>query len=143
LSAAVPESDSVDEEVARAPDAVGAVIVTVGAVVSDVVAVDVTVRMSVPAFPAASRAVIVITLVPDCKPMEGTLQLVVPVVLPLPPRLLTQLTEVTPTLSEAVPLRDTFVPAVVYPPSPVGDAITTVGGVVSAVVPAATVHVKA
>ena len=61
--------------------------------------------MSVLVLPAASRAVTVITLLPDCSVMLLADQDVVPLALPLPPRLFDQLTCVTPTLSEAVPLR--------------------------------------
>ena len=54
---------------------------------------------------AASRAVTVMMLVPFAKAMLGTLQPVVPVAVPEPPRLLDQTTCVTPMLSEAVPAR--------------------------------------
>jgi hypothetical protein len=44
------------------------------------------------------------TFVPVFSPIEPVLQLVVPEVVPLPPRLLVQLTETTLTLSPALPL---------------------------------------
>jgi hypothetical protein len=44
------------------------------------------------------------TFVPFFSPIEPVLQLVVPEVVPLPPRSLVQLTETTPTLSLALPL---------------------------------------
>jgi hypothetical protein len=59
--------------------------------------------LAVPVFPAASRAVIVSTFVPVCRPIPLAVQLVVPVALPLPPRLLAHVTWVTPMLSAAVP----------------------------------------
>jgi hypothetical protein len=77
---------------------VGEVIVTVGFVVSRV-----TVNVSVLVLPAASRAVIVRTFDPDCRAIELIDQFVVPLAVPLPPRLLDQVTCVTPTLSDAVP----------------------------------------
>jgi len=62
----------------------------------------VTVNVSVAVLPAASWAVTVSTFAPG---WMGTLavQLVVPVAVPLPPRLFTHVTWVTPTLSAAVP----------------------------------------
>ena len=54
--------------------------------------------------PAASRAVTVMTFEPLSSVMVA-LQLVVPVAVPLPPRLLLHVTWVTPTLSDAVPPR--------------------------------------
>jgi hypothetical protein len=64
-----------------------------------------TVRMAVLVFPAASRAVTVITFVPLERVMLA-LHEVVPVAVPLPPRELDQLTWVTPNgplkLSDAV-----------------------------------------
>jgi hypothetical protein len=77
---------------------VGELIVTVGFVVSRV-----TVNVSVLVLPAASRAVIVRTFDPDWREIELTDQFVVPLAVPLPPRLLDQVTWVTPTLSDAVP----------------------------------------
>lgn len=61
--------------------------------------------LSVPVLSAASRPVTVIVLLPDCRVIPEMDQLVVPDAEPEPPLLLTQLTSVTPTLSEAVPPR--------------------------------------
>jgi hypothetical protein len=69
---------------------VGLLIVTIGAVGSYV-----TVIVSVEMFWATSRAVTVITLSPDCSVIPLMVQLVVPVAVPLPPRLLDQVTLVT------------------------------------------------
>src|SRR5438874_4473020 len=57
-------------------------------------------------FPAASRAVMVMSLRPGCRAML-LVQVLVPTATPLPPRLLLQLTCATPTLSEAQPLTST------------------------------------
>src|SRR5262245_8007409 len=65
-------------------------------------AVYVTVTAALAGLPAASRAVTVITLSPGFR-STATFQFVVPVAVPEPPRLFTQLTCVTPTLSDAVP----------------------------------------
>ena len=59
--------------------------------------------MSVAEFPAASLAVTVMTFWPLDRAMPDLLQLVVPLQVPLPPRLFVQLTRVTFTLSVAVP----------------------------------------
>ena len=61
------------------------------------------VHVAVVVLPAASRAVIVITFGPFCRAMLLADQLVVPVAVPLPPRLLVHVTCATPTLSLAVP----------------------------------------
>jgi hypothetical protein len=93
--------------------------------------VRVTVRVSVPAFVAASEALIVKTFCPDSRGILLHVQAVVPVQAPLPPRSFAQVTEVTPTLSDAVP---TSVIGLVPVPNvgfDVGDVIVTVGGVVS------------
>ena len=66
---------------------------------------DVTVNVSVRVLPTASRAVTVMMFVPDIKPIDETLQLVRPDAVPLPPRSFTQVTCVTPTSSDADPLR--------------------------------------
>ena len=63
----------------------------------------VTVRVSVAVLPAASLAVTVMTFWPLDRAMPVLLQLVVPLQVPLPPRLFDQLTRVTAMLSEAVP----------------------------------------
>jgi hypothetical protein len=78
---------------------VGEVKATVGGVVS----FNVTVKVSVPVLPAASRAVTVSTFVPSRSTIPLAVQLVVPVAVPLPPRLFAHVTWVTPTLSDAVP----------------------------------------
>src|SRR5207247_5250972 len=77
----------------------GAVIATVGAVVS----LTVTVKLAVAVLPEASRAVTVSTFVPSWRMMPLAVQLVVPLAVPLPPRLFAHVTCVTPTLSDAVP----------------------------------------
>ena len=79
---------------------------------------------------------------PVCNPTTGTVQFVVPVAVPLPPRSLTQLTELTLTLSDAVPPSAMLVVVDVYEAADVGVPIDTEGAVVSAVGPAATVQVK-
>jgi hypothetical protein len=43
------------------------------------------------------------TFDPTCSPIEGTLHVVVPDAVPLPPLLFDQVTDLTPTLSDAVP----------------------------------------
>ncbi len=58
---------------------------------------------SAPVLPAASLAVTVIRFKPSFRVIELTLQFESPTAVPFPPVLLVQLTEVTPTLSEAVP----------------------------------------
>src|SRR2546426_10937279 len=70
----------------------------VGGVVSRVM-----VRVAVAELPAASCAVTVSTLVPGWRTIPAAVQLVVPVAVPLPPRLFAHDTWVTPTLSAAVP----------------------------------------
>src|SRR5207245_7071522 len=62
-----------------------------------------TVTVAVPVLPAASCAVTVSTLVPGCSTIPPAVQLVVPLTVPLPPRLFAHVTCVTPTLSDAVP----------------------------------------
>jgi hypothetical protein len=54
--------------------------------------------------PAASLAVITMVVAPMYTGMDGVVQLVVPLAVPDPPLELDQVTEATPTLSEAVPL---------------------------------------
>ena len=80
----------------------------------------VTTRTAVPAFPAASRAVTVITFGPAARTMPDALQPVVPNAVPLPPRSFAQLTCVTPTLSLAVPPMTTLVLGVVNAAAVVG-----------------------
>ena len=81
-------------------------------------------------FPAASLARIVIRFDPTNNGIGGVVQLFVPEAAPDPPVELLQVTDVTPTLSEAVPEKtmladevDTLVEA--------GDTIVRLGGVVS------------
>jgi hypothetical protein len=122
---------------------VGLVIVTAGRVVSAVGAEYVTVSESAPVLPAASRAVSVITLVPICSPIDDTLQFVVPDAVPPPPLLFDQLSDVTPTLSAAVPPICRLELDDVKDSPVVGVAIETVGRVVSEeVVVVPTDHVK-
>ena len=108
--------------------AAGVVRLTTGGVVSGVY---VTVNVAVPALLAASFAVTVRTLVPDCRTIPLTDQLVAPLAVPLPPRLLLQVTCVTPTLSDAVPPSTSGLLVVAYVVPVVGVVIATVGGVVS------------
>ena len=75
------------------------------------------------------------TFAPLCSVMPLTLQLVVPVAPPLPPRSLTQLTCVTPTASAAVPPTLSVAELVAYVVDDVGVVMEMVGAVVS---PAAT-----
>src|SRR5262245_25061433 len=103
LSEAVPLSVSGDDVVVCGAFEVGPVMVTAGFVVSGLY---VTVSWSVLVLPAASRAVTVRMLDPDCSVTELTDHDVVPLAVPLPPRLLDQVTWVTPTLSDAVPPND-------------------------------------
>ena len=90
-----------------------------------------TVRVAVPGLLAASLAVTVITLDPLWRAIPATDQFAVPVAVPLPPRLLDQLTCVTPTLSEAVPLTLSVLLPVAYVALEVGNVIVMVGEVVS------------
>src|SRR5204862_5754375 len=96
----------------------------------------VTVMLGVLVFPAASRAVTVSTLAPDCSTMPLAVQLVVPVAVPLPPRLFAQVTCVTPTLSDAVPPSARDDVRVLYVEPAVGVVIAIVGGVASPPAPA-------
>jgi hypothetical protein len=116
---------------------VGVVIATDGAVVSDDDPT-VTVNASDDVLPAASRAVTVSTLLPVWSAI-GVVHDAVPDVVPLPPRLLTQVTCVTPTLSLAVPLSVIDIADVDHAAADVGPVIVTAGAVVSTVV---TLHVK-
>src|SRR2546422_7940124 len=67
--------------------------------------------------------------------MPLAVQLVVPVAVPLPPRLLAHVTWVTPTLSDAVPPRVRGELLVVIVGLEVGDVMVIAGGVVSVPVP--------
>jgi hypothetical protein len=132
LSLAVPPSVSVAVAVLNVAAVVGVVIATDGAVVSDDDAT-VTVSASDDVLPAASRAVTVSTLLPVWSAI-GVVHDVVPDVVPLPPRLLTQVTCVTPTLSLAVPLSVIVIAEVEYVDADVGPVIVTTGTVASTVV---------
>jgi hypothetical protein len=80
---------------------VGDVIVAVGLVLSRV-----TVIVSDPVLPPASRAVTTMTFAPAFRAMLATLQLVVPAAVPLAPVVwFVQTTCVTPTSSDAVPAK--------------------------------------
>ena len=81
--------------------------------------------------PAASVAVTVMRFDPVCSPIEGTLHVVVPDAVPLPPLLFDQLTDATPTLSAAVPPIGRAELDDVKAVPVVGVAIETVGRVVS------------
>src|SRR5512138_739848 len=124
LSAAVPPSVNELVVVLNVLAEVGVVMVTLGGVGSYV-----TVKLSVPVFPAASRAVTVSTLLPDCNAIPLTDQLVVPVAVPLPPRLLLHVTCVTPTLSAAVPPSVIGLVVAVYVVPVVGLVMLTLGAV--------------
>src|SRR5436189_21722 len=82
--------------------------------------------------PAASRAVTVRTLAPVWRTMPLAVQLVVPVAVPLPPRLFAHVTWVTPTASEAVPPRARAEVLAVYVGVAVGVVMATAGAVGSA-----------
>ena len=73
------------------------------ATVGGVVSLKVTVTLAVAVLPAASRAVTVNTFVPVWSTIPLAVQVVVPLAVPLPPRLFTHVTWVTPMLSDAVP----------------------------------------
>ncbi|PYN53361.1 MAG: hypothetical protein DMD92_20390 [Candidatus Rokuibacteriota bacterium] len=126
LSDAVPPSARDDVGVLYVEPAVGVVIATVGSEASNV-----TVMLAVLVFPTASFAVTVSTLAPDCSTIPLAVQLVVPVAVPLPPRLFAQVTCVTPTLSDAVPPSARDDVGVLYVEPEVGVVIAIVGSVVS------------
>ena len=63
----------------------------------------VTVSVSVVELPVASVAVTAMMLTPPASGMPDAVQLVVPMAEPLPPRLLTQVTDAMPVSSAAVP----------------------------------------
>jgi hypothetical protein len=142
LSDAVPAIDISGEEYCGLA-MLGYVMVTVGRVGSDEDVVEVTDSVSVPWLPAASTAVIVITLVPPCSGIPDTVQLVVPFATPLPPRSLDHRTCETPTLSDAMPPSVMAEEDVEYVAAEVGALMVAVGGVVSPPVPVEViVHVK-
>ena len=86
--------------------------------------------MPVDVLPAASRAVTVTTFTPVCSATVA-LQFVVPVAVPFPPRSFTQLTELIPTLSLAVPASVTVAAPALKVPAVVGLVIATLGAVAS------------
>ena len=91
--------------------------------------------------PAASVAVTVMTFDPTCRPIEGTLHVVVSDAVPLPPLLFDHVTDLTPTLSAAVPPICRLELDDVKDVPVVGVAIETVGRMVSEdVVPVVTDH---
>jgi hypothetical protein len=84
--------------------------------------------VSTPLFPDPSCAVTVITLAPVTSAMPVIAQLVVPVALPDPPVAgFTHVTEVTATLSEAVPPRSTLDDDVAWVGEEVGVVIAQTG----------------
>src|SRR5262245_26488526 len=99
LSDAVPASVSGELLVLKVEADVGDVLVTVGGLVASTVLF----RFAVAVLPAASCAVTVSPFVPSWMGIPLAVQLVVPVAVPLPPRLFAHVTWVTPTLSAAVP----------------------------------------
>ena len=131
LSDAVPETVNGEDAAVYVVPEVGPLMVTVGAVVSVVGAEYVTVSESAPILPAASRAVMVITLLPVWSPIDGTLHVVVPDAVPLPPLLFDQVTDATPTLSAAVPPSDRLAVVDVNDVPVVGVEIEADGRVVS------------
>ncbi len=81
--------------------------------------------------PAASLAVTVITFVPAARLMLVTDQLVVPLAVPVPPAEFDHVTEVTPTLSLAVPPKLMLLFEVDHVDPDVGLVMLTTGEVVS------------
>jgi len=130
LSDAVPPSARDDVGVLYVEPEVGVVIATVGSEASNV-----TVTLAVLVFPTASFAVTVSTFAPDWSTIPLAVQLVVPVAVPLPPRLFVHVTCVTPTLSDAVPPSARDAVRVLYVAPEVGVVIAIVGGVASPVTP--------
>jgi hypothetical protein len=102
LSEAVPASATVANVVVYVGDEVGVVIVHVGTVPSYV-----TVSVSVPTFPAPSRARTVMTLFPEASAIPRTLQFVVPFAVPeAPVAAFVHVTAARPIASDAVPPRE-------------------------------------
>src|SRR5438034_5046279 len=98
--------------------------VTVGGMAST----PLTVTLAVAVLPAASWAVTVTTFVPSWRAIPLAVQLVVPLAVPLPPRLLAHVTWVTPTLSDAVPPNVRGELLVLYVDAVVGAVMAMVGG---------------
>jgi hypothetical protein len=116
LSEAVPPRSTLEDDVAYVGEEVGEVIAHVGAAESYVTAI-----VSLPTFPAASRARTVMTLLPEASAMPRTLQLEVPIAVPdAPVAAFVHLTTVTPTSSEAVPPRSIGDEEAVYVAEEVG-----------------------
>jgi len=86
---------------------------------------------SEPWLPAASKAVMVITLLPFWSGIPDALHHCVPLAMPLPPRSFDHRTCVTPTLSAAAPPIATVDDVDVNPGLVVGELIETVGRIVS------------
>src|SRR5688572_4443061 len=91
--------------------------------------VRVMVTESVAVWPAASRAVTVMTLAPGESATDATVHAAVPVATPDTPRSLAHRTSVTPKRSVAVPARGTDAFRVEYVAASVGMAMLTVGAV--------------
>jgi len=91
----------------------------------------VTVKLAALVFPTASCAVTVSTFVPGWSAIPLAAQLVVPVAVPLPPRLFAHVTCVTPTLSDALPRNARRGLLVLKVAPKVGEVIATVGRMVS------------
>lgn len=87
--------------------------------------------ISVAVLPAASAAIAAITFPPSTRLIFETDQLMVPDADPEPPLLLNQVTNVTPTLSEAVPSRLITLFEVLWVEAEVGEVMLTVGLCVS------------
>ena len=129
LSLAVPPMESGLEFVKAVPEAVGVVMVTVGATESCRMVIVAEVE-----FPDWSEAVTVTVLSPATRAIGATLHDVVPVTVPTAPlAAFTQVTVATPTLSEAVPLSAIEVAGVMKRAEGLGREIATAGGTVSSV----------
>jgi hypothetical protein len=112
---------------------VGEEIEMVGRVVSAGPVARVTVRDTAFSWPAASSALTWMTFVPVNSGIPLTLQFVVPVATPPPPRLFTHLTCQTATLSAAAPPIDIVEDVVEYVVPVVGAEIAMVGQTLSGV----------
>src|SRR5437867_1723402 len=87
-----------------------------------------TVTLAVAVLPAASWVVTVTTFVPSWMGIPLAVQLVVPLAVPLPPRLFTHVTWVTASLSDAVPPSVGRERVVQGDEAEVGEVMVTVGG---------------
>src|SRR5438094_2875186 len=99
------------------------------------VSVNVAVRVATLVLPAASRAWTVSTLVPIWRTALPAVKPVVPLAVPLPPRLFAHVTCVTPTLSDDAPPSVRRLALVLKVGLEVGEVMVTVGAVVSVAVP--------